>query len=66
MTMPLLGQQILSKQPVAGRRKHILMETISIRERTVFSVGLPQGYIMRRIEGVLQYSHRVWDTHETS
>jgi hypothetical protein len=38
-------QQILGKQPVSGRRKHITVETFSIREWTVFSVGPPRGYI---------------------
>jgi hypothetical protein len=33
VTTPLLRQQILGKQPVAGRRKHISVETL-------FSVGV--------------------------
>jgi hypothetical protein len=38
--MPLLGQQIIGKQPIAERRKHIPTET-------VFSVGAPRRYITR-------------------
>jgi hypothetical protein len=42
VTTPLLAQQILDKQPVAVRCKYISVETVSIQEVTVLSVGPPR------------------------
>jgi hypothetical protein len=63
-TTPLLGRQILGKQLIDGRRKHIPVETVSIREWTVFSLGPPWDYITGRIEGVFWVGSRSWSRRD--
>jgi hypothetical protein len=36
MTTPLLGKQILGKQPVAGRRKHVPVEGVTYENKRCF------------------------------